>query len=164
MTAETRALHPRVAQALRDAQVAYEVRWHAECDRPIHSPADFAAALGYPIGRIAKTLLVASPGDRRLAAIVMSVDARLDGRAAGAALGLGRMEIATADELAAATGYPRTGVSPLGLTDAVPVIIDEGLTGYATVLIGGGVLGGEVELTPEDLRLAAHATVVRVTR
>jgi Cys-tRNA(Pro)/Cys-tRNA(Cys) deacylase len=158
-----RAVHPRVAQALDDAEVPYEVRWHDECDRPIQSPADFAAALGYPIGRITKTLIVASPGTRLLGAVVLPADGRLDARAAGSALGRGRVEIASAEDLATATGYPRTGVSPLGLTD-VSVVIDDSLTAHATVLIGAGVVGGEVELAPQDLRFAAHAVVARITR
>ena len=147
--AVSRAPHPRVIQALQEASVPYEVRWHDECDRPIEGPADFAAALGYPIGRITKTLVVASPSTRLFGAVV---------------LGRGRVEIASEDELAAATGYPRTGVSPLGLADGVPVVIDDSLTGFATVLVGAGVLGGEVELAPEDLRIAAHAMVARVAR
>jgi Cys-tRNA(Pro)/Cys-tRNA(Cys) deacylase len=159
-----RAPHPRVVQALEEAAVPYEVRWHDECDRPIEGPADFAAALGYPIGRITKTLVVASTSTRLFGAVVIPADARLDPKAAGLALGRGRVEIASADELAAATGYPRTGVSPLGLADGVPVVIDDSLTGFATVLVGAGVLGGEVELAPEDLRIAAHATVARVAR
>jgi Cys-tRNA(Pro)/Cys-tRNA(Cys) deacylase len=159
-----RALHPRVAQALTEAAVPYEVRWHDECDRPIQGPADFAAALGYPVGRITKTLIVASRGARLYIAVVLPADGRLDPRAAGDAFGQGRVEIASAEELATTTGYPRAGVSPLGLADGVPVVIDDGLTGFATVLVGAGVLGGEVELAPEHLRLATHGTVARVAR
>jgi len=158
------AVHPKVEQALRSAGVRYTVRRHADCAQPILRPDDFAAALGYDVGRIAKTVLVRTLDGATYACAVLSAHQRIDVKAVGGILGRSRVEMAPADEVLARTGYPRTGVSPLGLGEDIAVIVDEGLCGHPTVLVGAGEVGVEVELAPADLRYASHGTVATISR
>lgn len=123
---------------------------------PIHSPADFAVALGYELARITKTLLVRATTGERYAIVVAPMGKKVDFRALANLLGVKRVEVAPASDLAARTGYPEKGVSPLGVT-GVPVFIDEGLFAFATILVGAGVGGVEIEIDPNDLAAAANA-------
>jgi Cys-tRNA(Pro)/Cys-tRNA(Cys) deacylase len=148
------AVHPRVAAAL--AGVAHRVRRHADHPGPIRSPADFAAALGYPLGRITKTLLVRVPRTERYAVVVVPVTTRVDLRRIAAELGAARVELAPADAPMRLLGYPPGAVSPLGVA-GLPVFAGAALWTEPTVLVGGGAAGVEVELTPDDLLAASGA-------
>lgn len=117
----------------------------------IETPADFAAALGYPLGRIMKTLVCRSRSNDTHVAIVCPMDARVDFKRIAQQLDCGRLETASTAELESITGYPRGGVSPLGLDDRIPVVVERRVLDYETVLIGGGAAGIELEIAPEDL-------------
>jgi Cys-tRNA(Pro)/Cys-tRNA(Cys) deacylase len=155
-------LHPRVKEAIATAGIQVAVHDHAALPSEIKNPNDFAAALGYPMSRITKTLFLKSRSDATFAVAVCSMDRRLDFNLAAQAVGVRRLETASTDELDRETGYPRNGVSPLGLPDGVTVLVDKGLFDYPTVLVGGGATGVEVELTPPDLVRLSAATVAAI--
>ncbi|HEY6795834.1 MAG TPA: YbaK/EbsC family protein [Kineosporiaceae bacterium] len=156
-------LHPRVKEVIATASIHVTVHDHAALPSEIKNPRDFAAALGYPISRITKTLFLKSRSDEVFAVAVCSMDRRLDFNLAAQAAGVRRLETASTDELSRETDYPRNGVSPLGLPDGVIVLVDKGLFDHPTVLIGGGAMGVEVELTPSDLVRLSTATVTAIT-
>jgi Cys-tRNA(Pro)/Cys-tRNA(Cys) deacylase len=156
-------LHKSVQDALTGPEVEYKVHDHGDLLSEISSPADFAAALGYPVQRIARTLFLRSHDRQAYAVAVWSADRRLNFKAAASAAGLKRVEAASPEELQAKTGYPRNGVSPLGLTGGTAVVVDSSLLGYETILIGGGVTAIEVELAPADLIRVTGATVADIS-
>ena len=61
------------------------------------------------------------------------------------------------------TGYPRNGVSPLGLAGGIAVVVDSRLFDYPTILIGGGATAIEIEIAPSDLVRLSGATVQGIT-
>jgi Cys-tRNA(Pro)/Cys-tRNA(Cys) deacylase len=153
-------LHARVREYLERSRAAYLLRDHAAMDVVIASPADFAAALGYPVGRIMKTLVCRSRSTGAYAAIVCPMDARVDFKRVAQQLNCGRLETASAADLESVTGYPRGGVSPLGLDDDIPVVVERRALDYETVLVGGGAAGVEVEIAPDELIRITRATVL----
>lgn len=68
------------------------------------------------------------------------------------------MEVASPEALNSSLGYPRNGVSPLGAPADIPVLLDEAVLNYPTVLVGGGATGIEIELSPKDLVQMTSAT------
>lgn len=156
-------LHTSVQAALSGPKVEHKVHDHGDLPSEINSPHDFAAALGYPVQRIARTLFLRSHDRQSHAVAVWSADRRLNFKAAASAAGLKRVEAASPEELQAKTGYPRNGVSPLGLTGDIAVVVDGSLLGYETILIGGGVTAIEVELAPADLIRVTGATVADIS-
>lgn len=149
--------HPRVAALVSAAAVT--LRRHAEFGRSIRSPWDFAEAMGISPERILKTVLLA---DRSLsrsrrgeavrqayAAAVVPFAWRIDMPAIARLRGWKGCEVATPEELEEITGYPRWGVSPLGLS--CPVHVEERILGQETVFIGAGRAGLELELAPQAL-------------
>jgi Cys-tRNA(Pro)/Cys-tRNA(Cys) deacylase len=157
-------LHPHVEQALARSAASYKVHRHEDFAGPIRNAEDFSRALGYEIGRITKTLFVRSHDAQGYAALVCSMDRRLDFKAAARSLEYKRLETASPAELEGHVGYPKNGVSPVGLPSDMRVLIDEGLNVYPTVLIGGGAEAIEVEISPGDLALVCGAAVLPITK
>ncbi len=156
-------LHKNVQAALNGLQTDYKIHDHSEFSPEIKSPQDFAAALGYPIQRITKTLFLRSQDRQVYAAAVCSIDRRLSFKSTASAIGVNRIEVASAEDLRARTGYPRNGVSPLGLTKNITVVADRLLFDYPTILIGGGATAIEIELSPSDLISISGATLESIT-
>jgi Cys-tRNA(Pro) deacylase len=120
-----------------------------------------ADALGVPHERIFKTLLAEVDG--ALTVAVVPVSGSLDLKALAAAAGGKRAQMADPKAAERATGYVVGGISPLGQRRRLPTVIDETVSGFATVYVSAGRRGLQIELAPADLlrltggRLAAIA-------
>ena len=115
-----------------------------------------------PPERVFKTLVVRSAGD--LAVAVLPVDRQLDLKAAAAALGLKKLDLAPPAEAERATGYVVGGISPLGARRRLPVVLDAGSQRFETVLVSAGRRGLDVELAPADLARLTGAVLADVSR
>jgi Cys-tRNA(Pro)/Cys-tRNA(Cys) deacylase len=155
--------HKNVLDAINKLGTEYKVHNHGKLSSQIRNPNDFAAALGYPIQRITKTLFLRSHDGQAYVAAVCSMDRRLNFRSIANAIGTKRVEAASSEYLQIKTGYPRNGVSPLGLAEDITVVVDRLLFDYPTVLIGGGTSEIEIELSPSDLVRISRATVESIT-
>ncbi|MEZ0050928.1 Cys-tRNA(Pro)/Cys-tRNA(Cys) deacylase [Mycobacterium sp. MAA66] len=153
-------LHPRVFEHLSCSNATYLVRDHASMTTAIESPSDFATALGYPLGRIMKTLLCRTRSTGNYAAVTCPMDVRIDFKGVAVELNCGRMEAASAQQLEEVTHYPQRGVSPFGLDERIAVVIARQALNYDTVLVGGGAVGIEIEIAPQELIRIAGARVV----
>jgi Cys-tRNA(Pro)/Cys-tRNA(Cys) deacylase len=122
-----------------------------------HDPAatafgeEAAAALELPAERVFKTLVVALAGRDRLGVALVPVARRLDLKAAAAALGAKRAELAPRPVAERATGYVTGGISPLGQRRRLPAVVDESVLAHPAVYVSGGRRGLELELAPADL-------------
>ncbi len=150
-------MHAKVEAALHAHTVDYTVHRHDAFSAPIHSPADFAAELGYELPRITKTLLVRSTSGDAYAMVVAPMGKKIDFRGVANLLGVKRVEVASAADLAAFIGYPEKGVSPLGVKN-VRIFMDESLFNFPTILAGAGEAGVEIEIAPADLAAITGAT------
>jgi Cys-tRNA(Pro)/Cys-tRNA(Cys) deacylase len=157
-------LHENVSAAIRGVGAEWKVFDHRDLAAEIRTPDDFASALGYPVERIAKTLFLCSPDRQVYAAAVCSISRRLDFKSTAEAIGVSKVKVASVEDLAARTGYPQHGVSPLGLADGISVVVDRLLLDYPSVLIGGGAAAVEVEIAPADLVRISGAAVASITR
>ena len=157
-------ISPRISEVLERSQVQYTIKHHAECDRPIDSPTDFAAALGYEVDRITKSLFTFASNEGRYVMLVCPASRKVDFTRASKAVGVRRLEIAAKRDLAEILGYPTTGVSPLGMPSEVSVLMDEGLLEHETILIGGGEVGIEIEMNPHDVARIAGARLERIAK
>lgn len=158
--------HPKVFSLLGESGVDAKIHDHEAFATRISSPQDFADALGYSLRRITKTVFLRSKSSsERYAVAVCGMDRKLDFKAiAGSVEPPERMEVASADDLDRITGYPKHGVSPLGLPAGVEVLLDESLLDETTVLVGGGAAGVEIELDPSDLAAIAGARIAKITQ
>jgi Cys-tRNA(Pro)/Cys-tRNA(Cys) deacylase len=156
-------IHPKLEERLKQHGETFKVLEHTAFGVPIKSPADFARVLGYPIERIAKSVLLRSQSSQEFVLAVCSVSKKFDLTAIAKLFHTARLELATAGELLEKTGYPPTGVSPVGV-EPIPVVVDQGLLAYETALIGGGVVGVEIEIAPRGVIACSKAIVGTIVR
>lgn len=155
-------IHPAIAQVLTEHPLPYTVHRHNDFATPIQSPTDFAEALGYAPARIAKTLFLQAGNEATFALVVCSALASVNFKQIAMTLGWKRAIFGKAETLAQVVGYPRLGVSPLGVS-TLPVLFDSALLVHPTILIAAGAIGIEIEITPQDVVLLTHATVLPLT-
>ena len=160
---ESHKLHKNVQAAISGSGIEYRIHDHGNYTPEIKSPHDFAMALKYSIQRISKTLFLRSRDGHFYAVAVCSINRRVDFRSIANAIGASRLEVASPEELQARTGYPKNGVSPLGLTKDISVAVDSTLFDYPTILIGAGAAAIEIELAPADLVRLSGATAHCIT-
>jgi Cys-tRNA(Pro)/Cys-tRNA(Cys) deacylase len=154
-------VNDKVQHALDAAGIEYRVHKHSELDMPINNPADFARAIGYDAERITKTLLVRATNEKTFGLVVASIKTRLDLRKIANLLGCKRVQLANPDELKEVLNYPPKAVSPLG-AHGLPVFIDDSLLKHPTILVGGGTIGVEIEVSPELLIHATNAVAAQI--
>jgi Cys-tRNA(Pro)/Cys-tRNA(Cys) deacylase len=157
-------INSRVERHIESLNLSCTIRHHRDFPTEIRSPADFADALGYQPARITKSVFCRSQSKAAYAVLVAPNDQRIDLKRASRALDVGRLEIASPDELQQLTGYPRHGVSPFGLDSAISVVVARELLGYASVLVGAGAVGVEIEVSPVDLVDATNAVVEDIAK
>jgi Cys-tRNA(Pro)/Cys-tRNA(Cys) deacylase len=157
-------VHPRVQHHIQSLGISCTIRRHRDFPTEIRTPEDFAEALGYQPARVTKSVFCRSQSRSSFAVLVAPSDARIDLKRAAQTLEAGRLELASPDELEQLTGYPRHGVSPFGLDPAISVVVARELLDYESVLVGAGVIGIEIEVSPLDLVDATHALVDNLSR
>ncbi len=119
-----------------------------------------ATALGVEPDRIFKTLIASVDGS--LACAVVPVAGKLSLKALAAAVGGKKAEMADPAAAARATGYVVGGISPIGQKTRLPVVLDETVELFDTVLVSAGKRGLQVELTPADLIRATAGTTADI--
>jgi Cys-tRNA(Pro)/Cys-tRNA(Cys) deacylase len=110
---------------------------------------ELAASVGASADQICKTLVIAVP--KGLAVAVLPVPYKLSLKAAAAALGVPKAEMADRASAERSTGYVLGGISPLGQRKPLPTVIDASVLGWDRVLCSAGRRGLEVALSPADL-------------
>ncbi|MEH6821544.1 aminoacyl-tRNA deacylase [Dietzia psychralcaliphila] len=123
--------------------------------------------LGVDAARVLKTLVLATarpPAGTRtpLAVAVLPVTARLDLKAAAAALSCGKVSLAPVDVAEKTTGYVVGGVSPLGQKRPLATVVDRSALDHPTILCSAGRRGWEIELAPAYLVDLTGATTAAI--
>lgn len=109
-----------------------------------------ASMLGLPQERIYKTLVThASSGG--CCVFVIPAGGTLDLKKAARAAGEKSVEMIHVSELQKLTGYIRGGCSPIGMKKAYRTTFDERILSFPTIMVSGGKIGTQVELSPDDL-------------
>jgi Cys-tRNA(Pro)/Cys-tRNA(Cys) deacylase len=152
---------PAVTTAAR-AGIEYEVhRYDHDPEAPSYGQ-EAALALGLPVERVFKTLVVSV--DDRFVVAVVPVSGELDLKALAKVLGGRRATMAHPSEAERATGYIIGGISPLGQKRKLPVVVDRTASSWSTIFVSAGRRGLEIELAPADLVRLAGARLAAVAR
>ena len=121
-----------------------------------------AERLGVDAARVFKTLVASVDG--KLAVCVVPVERQLDLKAAAAAAGGRKADMAKAADAERATGYVVGGISPLGQRRPLPTLLDESALEHETIFVSAGRRGLELELAPADLVRLTDAATARLAR
>lgn len=160
-----RAATPAIA-ALVTAGIPHEVLQYHHDPRAESFGAEAVAELASTVGvdpeQILKTLVVALPSG--LGVAVLPVPSRLSLKAAAAALGAPRAEMADPAAAQRSSGYVVGGISPLGQRKRLPTVLDATAADLPTVYVSGGRRGLDLGLDPADLVRLLDAVVAPVGR
>ena len=127
---------------------------------PMPTVATAAAAIGVPEEHILKTLLFAADGAYVVA--IANGTGRVDRALLAEASGVAKPRAASPDLVEEITGYPAGGVSPLGLPESLPVIVDVGVAKIPVAYGGGGREDVLLRLATADVIRLNNALVRRI--
>jgi len=135
----------RGTRALRAGGVAHAVHTYSHDEKG----AEFAAqALGIPLERFAKTLVVLA-GEPVLC--LVRGDRELALKKLAAARDVKHAELVEPRDAERLTGYLVGGISPFGTRRDLPVYLDETLLEHGRIALNAGQRGVIVELDPRDV-------------
>jgi len=159
VSAETSLLHPAVRRSLATAGVAFEVM---ACDPDLADTAAFVAAYGVPPERSANTILVASKGTAAsYVACVLLATTSLDvNGVVRREMGVRKASFARAEPVRELTGMEIGGVTPFGLPDDLPILVDARVMEPEWVILGGGNRSSKLRVAPDVLRALRSMRVI----
>lgn len=138
-----------VMRILDKAKVPYTPHYYSHDDGLIDA-VSVAAKLGQPVERVYKTLVTRGTS-KSFFVFVLPAAMELNLKAAAKAVGEKSIEMIHVSEINAVTGYIRGGCSPIGMKKAYRTTFDERILSFPTVMVSGGKIGTQVELSPDDL-------------
>ena len=150
----------RAISYLKRKKVPFEVLEYEHGEKG----AEFAArATGFPLAQTVKTLVVES-ARKSYCLVLMPGDRRLDFKQLAQALNVKRtamVDTATAERL---TGYRVGGISPFGIKQRLPVIMETDIQRHAEVLINAGRRGMMLKMSPRDVMGALNCRLESLAR
>jgi prolyl-tRNA editing enzyme YbaK/EbsC (Cys-tRNA(Pro) deacylase) len=152
-------LHPAVHESLVARDVSFEVM---ECDPALADTAAFVEAYGVPLDRSANTILVASKGaEPTYVACVLLATTALDvNNVVRREMGVRKASFAHAELVQALTGMEIGGVTPFGLPEGLPVLVDARVMEPDWVVLGGGNRSSKLRVAPDVLSRVPGVRVV----
>ncbi|HEX2765891.1 MAG TPA: YbaK/EbsC family protein [Candidatus Limnocylindria bacterium] len=152
-------LHPVVRAALDRLGIAHEVM---ACDPALADTAAFVEAYGVPLDHSANTILVASKGaEPTYVACVLLATTSLDvNNVVRREMGVRKASFARAEPTMQVTGMEIGGVTPFGLPDDLPVLVDARVIEPDWIILGGGNRSSKLRVAPSALRALPSVRVV----
>lgn len=144
------ASHPdavRIQRLLDAAGLAVTV---VEFEQSTHSSLEAAAAIGCPVGEIAKTIVFRGKTSGDAVAVIASGANRVCEKKVAALLGE-KMGRADPDYVLAATGHAVGGVAPLGHPRPLRMLLDRDLQCFGRIWSAAGTPNAVFPLTPAQL-------------
>lgn len=152
-------LHPSVRDGLERIGTTFEVM---ECDPALADTAAFVEAYGVPLERSANTIVVASKGAEPtyVACIVLATTSLDVNRVVRREMGVRKASFAGADPVRELTGMEIGGVTPFGLPEGLPVLVDARVMERDWVVLGGGNRSSKLKIAPDALRSLRNVRVI----
>ncbi len=123
-----------------------------------------AAAVGWPLERTIKTLVVAI-GPKQYALALVSGERQLDLKRLARALGVKKADMADPPAAERLTGYHVGGISPFGVRQpGLSVVMDEPVLASPEILLNAGQRGTMLKMSPRDVCAALKCTVAPVSQ
>ena len=137
-----------VMRILDQQGVPYESHYYG--DSGVVSGPEVAAVLGQDPARVFKTLVTVGRSGQHYV-FVLPVLQELNLKLAAAAAGEKSIEMVKSKELLPLTGYIHGGCSPIGMKKPFPTFLEESAVLWDAILISGGRIGWQLELSPDAL-------------
>lgn len=118
--------------------------------------------LGLKPEKVYKTLVTEGASGEYFV-FVIPVASELDLKKAARTVGQKSLAMIHVKDINQITGYIRGGCTAVGMKKQYVTVIDESAEGLSTMVVSGGRIGSQIELSPSDLARAAIARFAPVT-
>ena len=129
--------------------ITYESHFYT--DTGAVSGPEGAAALNENPEQVFKTLVTVGKTGQHYV-FVVPVNKELDLKKAADAVSEKKIEMIKAKELLPLTGYVHGGCSPVGMKKLFPTVIDTSSAQQNTIMVSGGKIGCQVEVSLQELK------------
>lgn len=126
-----------------------------ECDRFVDA-LQIADMLGFPYEKVYKTL-VAQGASRAYYVFVIPIAEELDLKKAAKSVGEKSVAMIHVKDINAVTGYIRGGCTAIGMKKQYVTRIAQCAREMDQIVVSGGRIGMQIELSPQDLARVSHA-------
>ncbi len=147
-------MHENKTNAMRmldKLKIPYTVHTY-ECEE-FTDGAQIAHLLGQDCARVFKTLVTAAKSGKNYV-FVVPVEHEMDLKKCAAVVGEKSVSPIHVKDIQALTGYIRGGCSPIGMKKPFRTVIHESAKTFGSIIVSGGRLGLQLEMTPDDLAKA----------
>ncbi|SNR40423.1 Cys-tRNA(Pro) deacylase, prolyl-tRNA editing enzyme YbaK/EbsC [Haloechinothrix alba] len=134
-----------------------------EIDPDLADTAEFCAAYSSPLEASANCVVVAGKrsGETRYAAALVLATTRADvNTAIRRRLDVRKASFLGSEEAVELTGMAYGGITPIGLPEGWPVLLDSAVAGAAELVVGSGLRGSKLLVTGEFLAGLPNAEVI----
>ena len=135
------------------ARVSYTYEEY-ECD-DFTDGIQTADKLGYDHALVYKTLVTTGKTGNHYV-FVIPIEAEIDFKKAAKVVGEKSLEMLHLKDLTKVTGYVRGGCTAIGMKKQYVTRLDQGAKEHETIIVSGGRIGSQVELSPDDLLKACR--------
>ena len=137
-----------VMRILEQRKILYKSYEYSDTDAI--SGVEVAKVLGEDPNQVFKTLVTVG-ATKAYYVFMIPVHKELDLKKAAKAVGEKSIAMIKSKELLPLTGYIHGGCSPIGMKKQFRTVIDVSASNFATILLSGGKIGYQVEVSLEDL-------------
>lgn len=109
-----------------------------------------AHKLNQDVNKVFKTL-VTKGSSKEYYVFVIPVEKELNLKVAAKVVGEKSIEMIKVEEINKVTGYIRGGCSPIGMKKLYETVIDKSCEACDSIIVSGGKIGCQIELSPKDL-------------
>ncbi len=152
--AKEKEIKTNAMRMLDKLKIAYKVNYY-ECDEFIDGM-HIADKLGQSYDSSFKTLVTVGKS-KQYYVFALPVDKELDMKKAARSVGEKSLEMVHVKDINAVTGYIRGGCTPIGMKKLYKTVIHTTAQDFEKIIVSGGKLGTQLELSPQDLAKACSA-------
>lgn len=149
--AKEKEIKTNAMRILDKLKIEYKVNFY-ECEEFIDG-VHIADKLGQSYDSSFKTLVLKGKSGNYYV-FALPVDKELDMKKAARTVGEKSLEMVHVKDINAVTGYIRGGCTPIGMKKQYRTVIHETAQLFDKVIVSGGKLGTQLELSPDDLAKA----------
>lgn len=152
--AKKKEIKTNAMRILDTLKISYE-HYAYECEEFIDG-VQIADKLGLPHEKVYKTLVTVGNSKNHYV-FVIPIEAELDLKKAAKSVGEKAISMIPVKEIQNVTGYIRGGCTAIGMKKSYITRIAMEAQELAKIIVSGGKIGMQIELTPEDLLRASGA-------
>ena len=151
--AKNKEIKTNAMRILEKEKIPY-THYTYECDEFIDG-LQIADMLSLPYEKVYKTL-VTQGSSRNYFVFVIPIAQELDLKKAAGSVGEKSVAMLHVKDINSVTGYIRGGCTAIGMKKQYVTRLDESAREQKTIIVSGGKLGSQIELSPDDLLKACH--------